>query len=187
MKKYLFIALLPLLASCGTQETPPLSNSDESESSSSFCSSVDEGPYSFVNTDVTIPSYLGTDTEYEVKGKTLVFNFCMKANKSWSALQMQAGGGEIYNKDEIRFNHVVVVLRNDSTSQYTSGEDINLYYGSSLKPTADPLSTDKASGTDGSVPTYTLTYSLDATYTYWRLSDDVANASYLLSATFSVA
>lgn len=99
---------------------------------------------------------------------------------------MQSGGGEIYNKIPMNYNHVVVTLRNDSTSQYTSGENLNLYYGDALKPLENPLSSDRVSSEENGVPLFTLTFSLETACSYWRLFNDSPNAAYFLSATFTL-
>lgn len=99
---------------------------------------------------------------------------------------MQKGGGEIYNKTPMNYNHVVVRLRNDSTSQYTSGENLTLYFGEALKPVVSHLSSDRVSSTENDVPIFVLTFALDKTYSYWRLFNDSTNAAYFLSAQFSL-
>lgn len=99
---------------------------------------------------------------------------------------MQKSGGEIYNKTPMNYNHVVVSLRDDSTSQYASGENLSLYFGETLKPVVSHLSSDRVSSTENGVPIFTLTFSLDKTYSYWRLFNDSTNAAYFLSAQFSL-
>lgn len=154
-------------------------------SATSSSNKKDDSPYSFKNSDVSISTYSYSDTEYKVNGRALVFNGCMKANKTWSALQMCKFDGEIYCKTPLLYNHVVLTIRNASTAQYVPDDYLNLYYGDEEKPTANFLSSKKVSSTVNGVPLYTLTFSLVTPAKYWRLFNDSPNVVYFLSVSFS--
>lgn len=135
----------------GTSSSMPSSLSSSSSGTSTASSAtsssnkIDDSPYSFKNSDVSISTYSYSDTEYKVNGRALVFNGCMKANKSWSALQMCKFDGGIYCKTPLLYNHVVLTIRNAPTVQYVPDDYLNLYYGDEEKPTANFLSSKKVS------------------------------------------